>query len=195
MRRSDTTLKPFSTVAGLPGSGKSWLAQHVAHPLRARVLNSDTVRKRLAGLAPTQSAKAPFGQGIYDADSTRRTYAALLGTAEETVRNGRAVIVDAGFRTAVQRRPFLELARQLAVPLLVLEVQVPEDVLRQRLGRRGRERQQTSDADLSILDQVRAGFEPPEEVRAQQRLTWTGDGDIHEAVADVLDMLARSADA
>lgn len=182
-------------TCGLPGSGKSFLAGHLAKPLRARVLNSDRVRKRLAGLAPTESAKAPFGEGIYDASSTRRTYARLLAMAEETMRHGRTVIVDAGFRVVSQRRPFLEMARQGGFPLLVLEVDVPEHLLRERLERRenrARDQVEVSDADLSILDRVRAGFEKPAEVPEQQRLVWTGNGGLDKLVADVVDRLVRS---
>jgi len=180
-------------TCGLPGSGKSWLARHVAQPLRAKVLNSDRVRKRLAGMAPTQSATARFGEGIYDPESTRRTYAALHTTAAETIRHGRTVVVDAGFRSASQRRPFLELAQQASVPVLVLEATIPDDVLRERLRRREHGQGEVSDADLGILDQVRAGFEKPEEVPEHQRLLCVSEGDLGQAVADVLDRLVDQA--
>ncbi len=180
-------------TCGPPASGKSWLAQQVAQPLRARVLNSDRVRKRLAGLAPTASAKAPFGQGIYGKEWTRKTYAALLAVAEETIRHGRTVIVDAGFRTASQRLPFLELSRRSGIPLLLLEVDASENTLRRRLRERDQGEGEVSDADLSILDQVLAGFERPEEVAQHQRFLWKGEGDPEEAVANVVDGLVRSA--
>ncbi len=51
-------------VGGPPGSGKSTLAAALADRLGYTLLSSDRVRKELAGLAPTQAARAAFGEGI-----------------------------------------------------------------------------------------------------------------------------------
>jgi AAA domain len=58
-------------VGGLPGSGKSALAGTVAGRLGFTVLNSDRIRKELAGLPAEASARAPYGSGIYTAEWTR----------------------------------------------------------------------------------------------------------------------------
>jgi hypothetical protein len=62
-------------VGGLPGTGKSALADAVAGHLGFTVLNSDWIRKELAGLPAEASARAPYGSGIYTAGWTEHTYA------------------------------------------------------------------------------------------------------------------------
>src|SRR5690606_13545776 len=49
-------------VGGAPGTGKSTLAAGLAASLGATVLRSDVIRKERAGLAPSESAAAGFGQ-------------------------------------------------------------------------------------------------------------------------------------
>jgi aminoglycoside phosphotransferase family enzyme len=61
-------------VGGLPGTGKSTVARTLATRLGAAYLNSDVVRKELAGLEPNKGGAAPFGGGIYTATMTEITY-------------------------------------------------------------------------------------------------------------------------
>src|SRR5260370_10680181 len=63
-------------VCGLPATGKSTVAQALAVRSGFEVLNSDVVRKRLAGRAPTSRAGAAEGSGIYGPELTRPTYPA-----------------------------------------------------------------------------------------------------------------------
>ena len=49
-------------AGGLPGTGKSALAGAVAGRLGFTVLNSDRIRKELAGLPAEASARAPYGE-------------------------------------------------------------------------------------------------------------------------------------
>ena len=61
-------------TCGLPGSGKSTLSRHLAAPLRAAVLRSDVVRKRLAKIPATERWKGGFLDGPYTPEMTERTY-------------------------------------------------------------------------------------------------------------------------
>ena len=44
-------------------------------------MTADRVRKELAGVSPEESARAPFGEGIYTAEWNDRTYDARLERA------------------------------------------------------------------------------------------------------------------
>jgi aminoglycoside phosphotransferase family enzyme/predicted kinase len=149
-------------VGGLPGTGKSSLAPHLARPLRARVLSSDVLRKQRAGLAPQTSARAAFGEGLYTREARARTYAALCDEAERELSAGRCVVVDASFTRRAFRRPFLELARRLDAPCVAVEVQAPPEVVRERLSERARRGGDASDADLEVHLRARADHEPPD---------------------------------
>ncbi len=84
-------------VGGLPGTGKSALSDALGDRLGCTVINSDRVRKELAGLSPGVSAAAEFGSGIYTASWTRRTYAEMIERAARLVAYGESVILDASW--------------------------------------------------------------------------------------------------
>lgn len=137
------------------------------------VLRSGVRRKHMAGLRPVESAAAPFEAGIYQPDSTRRTYAALLADTAGALRRGRPVVVDAAFPTQEQRSPFARLAATLGTPFVVAHVAVPHQVAAARLRSR-QERPDVSDADLRVYQAMRRRFEPPTEFPLSQRVTLDG---------------------
>jgi aminoglycoside phosphotransferase family enzyme/predicted kinase len=143
-------------IGGLPGTGKSVLAQQLAERTGFRLIRSDQVRKELAGLAAGESARAALDEGIYTAAWTERTYAECLARAEQLLFEGDRVIIDAGFAQEAKRRAFLEAAASLGVPALLLICQAGADVVRQRLDSR---RGDASDADWSVYQTAFARWE------------------------------------
>ena len=176
--------RPFLLLTcGLMGSGKSHFAKHLAAASGAEVLRSDAVRKELAGLQPAEKVHVPFGSGLYDAESTARTYAALLERAEALLRAGRPVIVDAAFTKQTQRAPFLALAAQLGKPAPIAHLQCDDATLRQRLEARNTEGKDISDGRLEILDAQRRSFEAPQ---AHEGALELPAGDVRSAVSQTL---------
>ena len=106
-------------VGGLPGTGKSTLALGLAERADCVVIRSDLVRKELTGAGDSDRRSAPFAQGIYTPEWTKRTYAECLRRAEQALFEGRRVVVDATFREEWTRRAFLDAARRWAVPALL----------------------------------------------------------------------------
>jgi aminoglycoside phosphotransferase family enzyme/predicted kinase len=137
-------------VAGLPGAGKSTLAQGLAQRAGFEVVRSDLIRKELAeGLT---------GPAIYTPEWSKQTYAECLRRAEALLFEGRRVVVDANFRREEQRRLFLEAPGRWAVPFHILSCHADPEMIKQRLsGRSG----DASDADLSILEQLAREWEEP----------------------------------
>ncbi|MCB1772312.1 MAG: AAA family ATPase [Gammaproteobacteria bacterium] len=142
---------------GVSGSGKSYAAASLADVLPTVCLRSDVERKRLLGLAATDAATA---QGGYTAELTARTYDRLAQLAGTVVAAGYLAVVDATFLRRSQRERFRDLARQLAVPFLVLDCDAEPAVLRQRIVARRADHKNVSDADLSVLERQLAGREP-----------------------------------
>jgi aminoglycoside phosphotransferase family enzyme len=76
---------------GAAGCGKSraarrlLLSDETASTLRLR---SDVERKRLSGLAPTDRSDSPTASGIYDRNTSNRTYQRLHDLAEELLAEG-----------------------------------------------------------------------------------------------------------
>jgi aminoglycoside phosphotransferase family enzyme/predicted kinase len=143
-------------VGGLPGAGKSTLAQGLADQAGFRLIRSDLVRKELAKISPTDSAPSAFGEGIYSPEWTTRTYAECLHRAEILLFQGRRVIVDASFSQEKNRQTFVQAAQRLGVPVLFLLCQADPEIVRQRLeSRKG----DASDADWSIYQKAKERWE------------------------------------
>jgi hypothetical protein len=144
-------------IGGLPGTGKSTLAQALARQCHFQVIRSDVVRKELAALRPTGSVSSDFGEGPYTQEMTDRTYAECLRQAENAIFQGGRVIVDANFRTQVQRQQFLEAARRWALPPILMWCEADPEIVRQRLTRRQGD---VSDANWAIYQQAVEQLEP-----------------------------------
>ena len=147
-------------IAGLSGTGKS----EVAAALHARTsfvhINSDVVRKRLAGL-PTDVPARPsaYDAGIYTPEFSARTYQTMLEEAASSLAAGHGVILDATFQLRVGRDAARALAQQHGVPFLLVECRCEGAEVRRRLQRRIDHGRGPSDADWSVYVEQQQRFE------------------------------------
>lgn len=180
-------------TCGLPASGKSTAAKHLAAPFEAVTLRSDARRKLLAGLPPTRRAGADYGSGIYTPQITELTYESLLAGARAALLDRRSVVVDASFARQAQRAPFAELARELTTPFVLVETTAPEATIRARMRARDRDPSSVSDADLTVYRLMQQAYEPPRELPAAQVLT-AGEGEPgEETTARALDRIIEQS--
>ena len=110
----------LAVFAGLPGVGKSTLAEQVGAVLPAAVLPVDTV---------------DFTMAAYDVTEPRPGYAAygvVAALAEVQLRMGHNVIIDAVHPVKAARQQWVELAERLDVPLRVVEVVCGDDAEHRR---------------------------------------------------------------
>ena len=176
-------------VGGLPGTGKSTLARGLAEYAGFTVIASDRVRKELAGLDPDQPAAAGFGGGIYTDAWNQRTYSECLRRARKGLLEGRRVLVDASFREEHRRREFLDEARRLAVPGLLLLCSCAGGEVQRRLGRR---RGGPSDADWQVYQAARKAWHPLSADTAQCTREINTDGVTGESLAQGLTELRHA---
>jgi len=156
--------KALLIVCGASGRGKSTMAAVLAEYLPFDTLNSDVVRKQLAGIAPSKSAAARYNEGIYTPDFTERVYVSLLEAAKKILDMGRGVILDATFGHRIQRQLALDMAQEAGVEPWFIECHADDMVVVQRLAERGRDPQRVSDATLEIYRAQLNEFEPLDEV-------------------------------
>jgi len=181
-------------LCGLPGTGKSVVSGHLSAALDCTTLNSDQVRKRLAGVSPSEHRAAAFGTGLYTAEQSRATYAALLEAAADGLDRSRGVVVDAGFRQADQRAPFLALAHARRLPVVIVHIDPPDAVVRERLQRRQARGDDVSDAGIAVYEACKAGFEPPAPNEGARVVREGAVRVPQETAADVLACLLRAAE-
>ncbi len=139
-------------IGGLSGSGKSSLARALAavvptdpYPLH---LNSDAVRKELAGAKPTERLAPHF----YSGDFSEKTYREMLDRAKRALNNRQTVILDATFLKPETRHAVEALASQARAPFFGVWLDSDPKVLRARIAARAGANQDVSDATPAVLD-------------------------------------------
>ncbi|MEZ5534283.1 MAG: AAA family ATPase [Thiolinea sp.] len=136
---------------GLSGSGKTWQSRQIAAQINAIHIRSDVERKRRF---------AQNTENLYSTDVTRQTYQYLAELAENTIRSGFSVIIDATFLDYRQRALFQQLAEKLQTRCLILHFSAPEEQLRDNIKQRRQQGTDASDADLKVLENQLENYQP-----------------------------------
>jgi uncharacterized protein len=161
-------------VCGLSGSGKTYLAQHLAARSGVAVISSDIERKRLA--------RAESGDDIYTAEFNTRTYNELGRQAATQLRETGVAIVDATFRNAGDRQAFRQAAGDAFSAARFVECLAPADLRLRRVAHRQR-RRDASDATPRVAGAQL--FEDLDEVSASRHLPLRTDRPPGSSVSDI----------
>lgn len=137
-------------IGGLMGTGKSTIARALQCELGWALFSSDTARKQLARLNPTQPLAEAFGQGVYSPAWTARTYEALLEEARKTLADGRSALLDATFLRRADRLAAARLAKEMEARAMFVECVCPRALALQRLEQRWKDRVEGSREGLSV---------------------------------------------
>lgn len=169
--------------SGLPASGKSTLAERAAAALFMPLFQSDSVRKQDADF-PDDGVTA-FNAGAYRPVLRGRVYAKLLNLAQEELRKGRSVALDATFGESRWRQAAVELAADHNVGIVFVRCMCSTETIRSRLARREEERG-TSDARLFHLDDMIRNYEPVGAEMDGVCIETDTDRDVEESFYDTL---------
>ena len=170
---------------GLPASGKSTLARELSRVFGLALFKSDALRKETFGKGVQDGTVGGFGEGIYRPEITALVYGRLLALAQEELKHGRSVILDATYAQRKWRLATLQLADDIDADVIVVECRCPEQTLRQRLA--ARERQPgLSDARLRHLPEFLRGFEVLNEIRRDRHIRANTDARLPTAFARLL---------
>jgi predicted kinase len=145
---------------GLAASGQSTVAGRLLEASGFIRIRSDVERKRLHDLAADMSSGSAVDAGIYTSDATQATYQCLAALAEQVLTAGYCVIIDATFLQYWQRELFEQLAQHRRLPFIILDVQAPYDLLRERIHERQTRADDASEADLAVLQAQLLRYEP-----------------------------------
>jgi hypothetical protein len=173
-------------LAGLSASGKTTVAEALAAASGFGHLNSDVVRKRMAGLAPEE--RAP--ERVYAGAISRATYAELGRLAAARAAEG--AIVDATFRRRADRDAFRAAIGDRAT-VLFAECRAPAAVLEARAAARERAGGGVSDAGVEILRRQQRDAEPLDEIDPRDHVLLRSDRPIAAILAELADALDRRA--
>ena len=134
---------------GLSGSGKTTLALKLAPGIGrapgAVVVRSDVERKRLSGIGLNERMPA----GSYTPDASEKVYAVMFERAEQALRAGQSVVVDAVFAKPEERQAAEALARKVGAPFEGVWLDVPKEVAQARVAARTGD---ASDATPNVIE-------------------------------------------
>jgi aminoglycoside phosphotransferase family enzyme/predicted kinase len=180
---------------GLSGSGKTAVSQLLVDSCGAVRVRSDVERKRLFGLAPSARSESPLDAGLYSPEAGLRTYDRLAELAGVILDAGYPAIVDGACLQRGQRDHLRAVAARRGMPCVILDVQAPEALVRERVSRRVREGTDASEANLAVLERQIAGREPlgPDEVAGAVRVMTDSHPDPGEILAAIDRLAGRRA--
>jgi len=137
-------------MVGLPGTGKSTLARRLAALLPAPVVESDRVRRVL------------FKWPRHSLNESRRVHQVCRVLIEDLLRRGSSVIFDATNLIEAHRALIYQIADRLRIPLVILLITAPPEVVRGRLEGRARQRdpQDASEATWPVYERMQRRVEP-----------------------------------
>jgi predicted kinase len=163
MARFDPGRAPVVVVmAGTTGSGKTTLAMLLERHLQTyRRIESDVVRKQLAGLPPgARACIADVHGGIYGPAASRAAYAEMLERAARCLDGGRGVILDGTFRRRSWREDAVGVARRAGAGAVIVECHVARAIQLDRLEARFRSLDGFSDGRAEVLALHEQEWEP-----------------------------------
>ena len=165
-------------VGGLSGTGKSTLARAIGGLLGqapgARILRSDVLRKRRAGV-PIESALSP---GAYTVEASAAVYAELGDWSGNAIAAGWTVVADAVFGSAAERAAIERVAESVGVPFSGLWLFLAEADRIRRVASRGPD---ASDATAVVARQQSETIRAP--ISGWINLSAAGDPDHLEREA------------
>jgi hypothetical protein len=162
-------------VSGLPGTGKSYFSRKLAGQLPSVIVESDALRKKL------------FPVPAYSAEESQRLFAACYRLIEELLSCSISVILDATNLVEYHREFLYRIAERLKVKLIIVWVQAPKELVRQRLQGRSEDSDplDKSDADWSIYQRMRT--------RVQRIRRNYFSVDTSRDISPVIDKIVREA--
>jgi predicted kinase len=135
-------------VFGLPGTGKSYLARHIAEENKTLYLNTDIVREKLNK------------KGQYDDETKREVYGRLLKEISSPDAKETMVIIDGTFSSKTFRFMFNKYSWEQERSLYYIEMKARESEIKKRM----KEDRAYSEADYSVYKKMKKAFDyMPEE--------------------------------
>jgi predicted kinase len=171
---------------GMVATGKSYLASAWGRRYGCLYLNSDIVRKKLAGIAPENEQKLAINEGIYSPDFTRRTYDELIACTERALGDERTpcIVLDASYHLRSERERLCGRLEKRC-RLLFFHCVCPEEIVKKRLALRAADPGAVSDGRWEVFKQQKKSFVLPTEQPSDRLMTVATDQPLAELIVMV----------
>lgn len=130
-------------VIGLPGTGKSFFCSKLAEKLQFIILESDVLRKAL------------FSPPSYSLQESSHLFQVVHLLIERLLKKGIPLILDATNLLERYRERLYRIADHLNARLILVRVEAPPEVVRERLSARQENPENKSDADWAVYQRMK----------------------------------------
>ena len=134
-------------VSGLPATGKSYFSSRLAERLPVVILESDALRKTL------------FSSPSYSSKESSQLFRAIHLLVERLLKRGISLILDATNLSERYREYLYSIADRLDVKLVLVRVEAPPEVVRERLESRLENSGGKSDADWAVYQRMQSSVQ------------------------------------
>ncbi len=164
---------PLVVVSGLPGTGKSFFCRKLAERLPFVILTSDALRRTL------------FPSPSYGDAESKQLFRASHALIEELLRKGIPVIFDATNLLERHREYLYHIADKVGAKLILVSIEAPPEVVRQRLLARGK---------APAENDSQAGWEVYKKMKPRKEKFWRNHFvvDTSRDIAPALDKIVRA---
>ena len=131
-------------ITGLPGTGKTTIAESLAKEVDAVVFSTDKIRKMI------------FKKPVYNEEDKRIVYDELFSLTGKYLASGKNVILDGTFYTKTLRQRAKEVGKTFSENVYFVYCETPEELLKERIDKR---KDKFSDADYSVYLKMKKIFE------------------------------------
>ena len=140
----------FIVVSGLPGTGKSYFCRRLVERIPLVILESDAMRKVL------------FPLPAYSAAESARLFQAIHHLIELLLKKGIPVVLDATNLSERNREHLYNIADRLNARLVLVRVEAPSEVVRERLMNRAEApalAEDHSEADWTVFQKMKTSVQ------------------------------------
>src|SRR6056297_2639687 len=123
-REVSQTTPQLVVVCGLPGVGKTTVAEDIAERLDGRLLRTDVIRKEI------------LSDPDYTEEEARMVYREMFDRASELVEDGTSAVLDGTFKEEGYRDHAIALSETLDAEFRLVKVECDEEVVRERIAGR-----------------------------------------------------------
>lgn len=123
-------------VGGLTGTGKSTLSLKISVDYHANNINTDVVRKELAGIDKFERHHDEIDTGLYSPERIDHTYEQVMKKSADFLKNGENVVLDATFQKKKYRDMAKKIAKENNAILVPIKCTCPEEIAKRWLEER-----------------------------------------------------------
>jgi aminoglycoside phosphotransferase family enzyme/predicted kinase len=146
-------------IFGLTGTGKSTLSLKLSIDYNAKLINTDIIRKKIAGINLYEKHHDEFNTGLYSPEKLLSNYMDVMKKVKKYLNMNKNVIIDATFQKNEYRLMINKIAKKYEIRPIYVQCICPEIIIKKWLDDRLRTKT-VSDGRWEIYKSQKKIFEP-----------------------------------